>query len=594
MKKLLTLAAAALMAVSLAGCGGEKNENKLVVGTQDMNGDFVEGVTNNSYDADVRKLLHGYNPVDVDNDGNLIWETKVTLDGDPKIEENKDGSKTFTLKLQKGLKWNDGEPVTADDYVFNFVLRASNGWTKAGCNPSGIEIAGFDKFNEGKTDVLAGVKKIDDLTFAVTISKENLPYYWEKKFVMGEPLPKHALAKDVNLEATDEGTKVNKKALADVAVNVKNDYIKNPTVTCGAYNFKGYKNKQVQLEANKEYAGDWKGKKPAIEKIVMKTLDADKDADTLVAGEVDMIFGVVEAEKIDKVKEKGDAYTVVHYPRNGYGTMPLSCYYGATKDVNVRHAIAYLINTDGISNAAMKGYGYTCYSDYGPAQKVYQKNKEWVKKELNPYTFSIDKANEALDKSAYRFEKDGATPFDSSKASADYLRYNDKGEALTISHIGTDKNPITDNIKLQLTKNAPLVGMKYEITVKDFATMIKCYSEKQKADVQYNVYNMATAYTEVPDPHDEVHGKYAEYPNYNPSGINDDQLNKIVEKLRASASTEEYEANWKEYQKRWNYLLPVIPTYTNDYYDFAASKVKGFKTSPFRNWAKNICNFTIE
>ena len=69
-----------------------------------------------------------------------------------------------------------------------------------------------------------------------------------------------------------------------------------------------------------------------------------------------------------------------------------------------------------------------------------------------------------------------------------------------ISHLGSEKNTITDNIKLQLTKNAPQVGIKYEITVKDFETMLNIYYQKQKAEVKYNVYNMATGFNEVPDP----------------------------------------------------------------------------------------------
>ena len=58
MKKLLTLAVAALMTVSLAGCGSSKAENKLVVGQDKMNGEFIEGFGNNSYDKSIRDLIH--------------------------------------------------------------------------------------------------------------------------------------------------------------------------------------------------------------------------------------------------------------------------------------------------------------------------------------------------------------------------------------------------------------------------------------------------------------------------------------------------------------------------------------------------------
>lgn len=596
MKKLLTLLMTGLMAVSMAACStGSSNENKLVVGTQKMNGDFVEGVTNNSYDKNVRDLIHGYNPVIVDNDGNIQWETKVTLAKEPEVKENADKSKTFTITLKDGLKWNDGEAVTAEDYVLTYMMRASKSWVDGNGNPTGYEMLGYDEYTAGKTDTFAGVQYVDKNTFKVTIDSKYLPYYWEKNFLWVYPIPKHALAKEAKIESSDKGTKIATKDMAALSSEVLTKYVKNPTVTCGPYSFKGFENQQVSLEVNKEYAGNWQGKKPSIEKIVVKAIDADKDVDTLIAGEVDLVEGVVEGDKIKKAKDevKNEKLVESNYPRNGYGNMPIATYYGATKDVFVRQALAYLVDTNKIASAAMGNYGYPCISDYGAAQKVYIDNKEWVNKNLNAYAFSIDKANEALDQSDYKFDKDGKA-YDSSKASKDYLRYNSKGEVLEINHMGSEKNPITDNIKLQLTENSAKVGMKYVVTIKDFDTMLSIYYKKDKSDEKYNVYNMATGFNEVPDPEADYHGKYAEVQNFNPYGINDDELNKCIDNLKASKNEDEFVENWKAYQKRWNYLLPTIPTYTNDYYDFASSKVEGFKTYPFRGWASSICDYSIK
>jgi len=108
MKKLLTLAVAALMTVSLAGCGSSKAENKLVVGQDKMNGEFIEGFGNNSYDKSIRDLIHGYNPVIVDNDGNIKWETKVTLKGEPAVKNNKVFSVNLNEVYCSGVRTYDG------------------------------------------------------------------------------------------------------------------------------------------------------------------------------------------------------------------------------------------------------------------------------------------------------------------------------------------------------------------------------------------------------------------------------------------------------------------------------------------------------
>ena len=41
-----------------------------------------------------------------------------------------------------------------------------------------------------------------------------------------------------------------------------------------------------------------------------------------------------------------------------------------------------------------------------------------------------------------------------------------------------------------------------------------------------------------------------------------------------------YVAWWKLYQQRWNYLLPEIPLYSNEYYDVYNTKLKGVEEHP--------------
>lgn len=595
MKKLLTIAVAALMTLTLVGCGGsDSSASKLVVGTLEMNGDFVEGITNNSYDKDVRDLIHGYNPVVVDADGVLQWQTQVLAE-EPKAVENEDGTKTYTVKIKNDLKWNDGEAITAKDYVISYLARSSKEWTAIGGSGQATDLVGFEAYNEGKTEEFEAIKLIDDYTFSATIKAEKLPYYWDKSFVWVYPMPVHVIAKDVEFKTGEKGgVAIAKEDMANIATYIKDEYVKNPTVTCGAYKFISFQDKQVSLEKNENFIGDYRGELPKIDQIVIKTVNADKDVDTLIAGEVDIVNGVVEGEKIEKAEADDNIQTSV-YARNGYGNMPIATYYGATKEVEVRHALAYLVDTTKIATAAMGSYGLPCYSDYGAAQKVYVDNKEWVNENLNKYAYSVENANAELDKSSYRFEADGKTPFDAAKASEDYLRYNEKGEVLTISHCGSENNAITDNIKTQLLENAPKAGVKYESTITDFASLLDAYYAKGTGDVTYNVYNMATGYSEVPDPEADNHSKWASnLGGYNSTGIADAELDKCIENIKACTTEEEYEAAWKEYQKRWNYLLPMIPTYTNNYYDFANKKVVGFKTTPFRNWANEICLYSID
>ena len=250
MKKLVAVCMVAVMA--LAGCssnggngngdtnngGNDANAGKeLVVATFDMNGDFhqSEGFGNSSYDKNVRDLIHGYSPVAFTADGE--WIVDETVIKELVKSEDADGNTVYTWTLNDGLKWNDGEPVTADDYVFAYLVAGSPQLVAAGASDStGENFVGYTEYHTGESDVLGGVKKIDDSTFSVTVSKDKLPYFWELSFMRVYPYPMHVLGADGAIETTDEGSKFTGD-LAEAVNKFGSDYRFAPTVSCGPYSF---------------------------------------------------------------------------------------------------------------------------------------------------------------------------------------------------------------------------------------------------------------------------------------------------------------------------------------------------------------------
>ncbi|GAA3772603.1 ABC transporter substrate-binding protein [Plantactinospora mayteni] len=113
---------------------------------------------------------------------------------------------TWTIKLKDGYTFHDGEKVTADSYLnaWNYGAYAPNG---QGNSYFFEKIAGYEdlqstdpdgdgpqKAPEPKSDTLTGLKKVDDLTFTVTLAKP----YAEFKTVLGYtafyPLPAAAFS----------------------------------------------------------------------------------------------------------------------------------------------------------------------------------------------------------------------------------------------------------------------------------------------------------------------------------------------------------------------------------------------------------------
>ena len=85
-------------------------------------------------------------------------------------------NKVWTIKLLPGWKFHNGEPVTADSYI--------NAWNAGAWGPNAhdgnnffAKIAGYDAMNprDGKTaptaKKLTGLRKVDDLTFEVELSR---------------------------------------------------------------------------------------------------------------------------------------------------------------------------------------------------------------------------------------------------------------------------------------------------------------------------------------------------------------------------------------------------------------------------------------
>ena len=114
-------------------------------------------------------LLHSFECLlALDQEGNIVPGQAETWE----VSEDK---LTWTFKLREGLKWSDGTPLTANDFVYS--------WKRV-CDPNTAApyaetvlgmVAGYDKAIEGDLDALQVVAE-DDLTLVVTLANP-CPYF---------------------------------------------------------------------------------------------------------------------------------------------------------------------------------------------------------------------------------------------------------------------------------------------------------------------------------------------------------------------------------------------------------------------------------
>jgi len=140
--------------------------------------------------------------------------------------ENADGTVTYTYTLKEGLKWSDGQDLTAGDFAY--------AWQRAGNVATGGDyyymFENVQGYSEDDENAVLNVKAVDDRTLEVTLN--NAVAYWNELLAFPTFFP---VREDVVADeawATDPST-----------------YVSN-----GAYTMTGWEhNSVITLEKNENY-----------------------------------------------------------------------------------------------------------------------------------------------------------------------------------------------------------------------------------------------------------------------------------------------------------------------------------------------------
>jgi peptide/nickel transport system substrate-binding protein len=119
----------------------------------------------------------------------LVSENPITTELEPALAESWDISDDhlrITFTLREGLRWSDGEPLTADDVVFTYNDLLFN---------TDIPSSTRDILRIGEEGALPEVRKLDDLRVEFTVPEPFAPFLRTVGLVA--VLPKHALQRYV-------------------------------------------------------------------------------------------------------------------------------------------------------------------------------------------------------------------------------------------------------------------------------------------------------------------------------------------------------------------------------------------------------------
>lgn len=623
-KRLLSLLVAGAMTVSLAACGGQdavtnnptestatettetaaeptserptEPTGQLVIGTitQVVNEFYDTSFNNNATNYMMYDLIHGCDTVTYTMEGEFAFDDTVVASHEE--TENEDGTKTYTIKIKDGLVWSDGSAITAKDYVFALLAECSDEMTGVDGYPGNTytTIVGYDEWHDGTADTFAGVNLIDDMTFSITIKAEELPYHWDISYAAVRPRPMAVIAPGCDVVGGDNGASITgeftTELLQETINNIDTGYRYNPQVTCGPYLFAGFDeaSQQATLKVNPSYHGDYRGVKPVIETLVIRTVSSDTMMNELEAGTVDVLYECSGADTINAgldLVEEGVAADTTYY-RNGYGKVQFDCSQFPTDSEKVRQAIAYCLDRNEFARQYSGGYAAVVDAAYGLAQPEYTENADWLAENMNHYEMNIDTAKKLLEEDGWTLNADG-TPY--SGTGTRYKDVNGELKPLVITWANTSGNPVSDLLSTMLPTNMAEAGMELQATTMDFATLTSAISHE--GDTIYNMYNLATGFATANSPW----YNYSEDPQwmtagYNSNWIADSELSNAAGAMKSIPyeDTDAWMEAWRTYIQIWNEKLPDIPLYSDEYYDFYSTKVQGWYNSSIWGWQRAV------
>ncbi len=300
-------------------------------------------------------------------------------------EVSKDG-KVWTFHLRKGVKWNDGEPLTADDVVFTYRDVYLN--DKVPTSMRDMLVI------EGKKPL---VEKVDDYTVRFILPKPFAPFL---SVVGAEILPKHKLEKYI-----EEG---NFASAWNVNTSPKE------IVGTGPYRITEYiKGQRVLYERNPYYyEKDERGNSLPYIKRKVGVIIPDPDTALLkfVNGEIDYIgvraqdilYLATQKRKDFVVYDLGatPSTTFLVFNQNPRAKIPkykLNWFQNRTFRVAISHAI----DRKGIVKLVYNGLAEPLYTPITPANRPYYDEKYYPRFEYN-----LQKARKLLESIGFK-DRDG-------------------------------------------------------------------------------------------------------------------------------------------------------------------------------------------
>lgn len=267
--------------------------------------------------------------------------------------ENPDEN-TWIFNLRQGVKFHNGEELTAEDVKFTFDTILDEGFA----SPSRAFYLPIQE-----------IEVIDDYTVKFTLDSPYGPFlsYMDMGIV-----PKSVA------EADPEG------------------FANNPIGT-GPFKFVSWqRGDTIELEASDDHYNG----RPKLDAVVLKVVpDNTARVVALEAGDLDLVQSPLSPQDVARMEET-EGFTVARLPAAGYTYVNLNTADPILADVKVRQALAHLVNRQQIVDTIYQGIGQVAKGPIPMGMWAYSDD-------LPEYDYDPEKAAALLDEAGWEMGPDG-------------------------------------------------------------------------------------------------------------------------------------------------------------------------------------------
>lgn len=446
-------------------------------------------------------------------------------------------NKVINVKFREGVKWEDGHPLTVDDYIFTYELIGNPDYTGVRYGAPFENVVGMKEYHQGKAKTISGLEKISDTEINIHLV-EALPAVRTVGGGLSSFLePKHYL-QDVPVKELERSEKIRKKPLS-----------------WGPYKISQIiPGESIEYVKNENY---YDAHLTKVDKLIIKIVPDSSAISSIKIGEYDVYNNLnenvySEYKDFDNIETLGRAalyYQYLGFNLGHWDEEKKECVTDPNKkmyNLNLRKAMGYAANYELITENLYGGLRTRANSIIPPVFENLYTNKV-------RFTYNPEKAKELLDEAGYK-DIDG-----------DGFREDPNGKPLEIFLAFPNQGPdLTEPLSAQLIQDWKAVGLKVSFTtgrpMEGNAFFDKIKSNSDDVDVFIAAFGVGSNF----DPSTA----YSKKAKFNSSRLSSEKNEMLIEKINSEESVRDpqYRINaireWEEnYMENELGLLPVTFRY---------------------------------